>query len=775
MTPWPLVQPGFPLRASVNSFGFGGTNAHAILERYDPKIHGKGTFGNNGIAHRDDGVEQNSAFAIPLLFSANTEEALITMVRQYSEHLKIAKSLNLKDLSWTLRSRRTVMPVKAAFSGLTPLGISKEMVSRLEAVQGAAGAELGTRSKSINESKPCILGVFTGQGAQWASMGRHLLESSAVFSNTIQKLEDSLAELPDSPTWSLKAEIIAPPPKSRLAEAALSQPLCTAIQVALVDLLYSSGVSFQAVVGHSSGEIAAAYATGILTAVDAIRIAYYRGVYAKLAKGSMGAKGSMLAAGMSVDEAQTFCNNPQLRSRVVVAASNSPTSVTLSGDEIAVKEAKGMLDSNKKFARLLQVDTAYHSHHMIPCAEPYVASLQASGIKIQEQSNTCSWISSVYGSDGDPSLEELTATYWRDNMTQTVLFSQAIERAMIEVGPFDAILEIGPHPALKGPVMQTLKEFSQSTIPYSGVLDRTKNDVLAFGDALAFLWLHVGPYMVDFDGYASACEGVNYAHPSLVKDLPSYPWDHSQVHWRESRLSKDFRTRDSHPHELLGHRTPGNTEHEQRWRNILRPEEVAWLRDHRLQGSIIVPMAAYCTMALDAALTIPTANTPLLIELQDLVVHSGIIFDEGSRGIELVFSLRRLASSVKTIDSSIETEFSLFAGPPDGSKVLKLVASGRLVIFGHDVCQTNLTSSKELAVGLHPIDVDLFYSSMRSIGLEYTGDFRLLQGLKRGWRRGSADIWRPPVDYNKGSVLHPSVLECCIQTAYSAFAPPNDT
>ena len=237
-------------------------------------------------------------------------------------------------------------------------------------------------------------------------MGKDLILNSPAFSRSIDAMEESLDQLPDGPDWSLKAEIIAPPQKSRLNEASLSQPLCTALQVALVDLLFSAGITFHTVVGHSSGEIAAAYAAGRLSAQDAIRIAYYRGVHAKLARAENMAKGSMIAVGLSLDEAKDFCAKPQMKDRLTVAASNAPGSVTLSGDEDAVNEAKLSLDSDGVFARVLKVDTAYHSHHMKPCAEPYLASLEACKIKINAPNDTCIWVSSVYGLFGEPSLDE---------------------------------------------------------------------------------------------------------------------------------------------------------------------------------------------------------------------------------------------------------------------------------------------------------------------------------------------------------------------------------
>ncbi|KAE8149917.1 hypothetical protein BDV25DRAFT_120086 [Aspergillus avenaceus] len=758
--PWPAVAPGVPLRASVNSFGFGGTNAHAIMESYEPDSH---PLASNKV---EDVV-------LPLVLSAHSEKALVSVVENYASFLRQNQdTTSLRDLAWTLHARRSNLPVKVAFSGLSASDIAQQMEDKLRSVRDTPGIELGTRSTT--NQKPALLGVFTGQGAQWPAMGKHLIENSREFRNTIERLEKGMAELDDGPEWSLKQEILAPKSKSRVGEAALSQPLCTAIAIALVDLLYASGISFSAVVGHSSGEIGAAYAAGVITADEAMQIAYYRGKYAKLAAGQNGAKGGMMAVGMGFDEAKGFCEQPTFQGRLGVAASNSPTGVTLSGDLDAVREAKDVFDARKTFARMLQVDTAYHSHHMLPCAEPYVSSLNAAQIRPNDRSQSpCTWISSVYGSEGEPTPEELASTYWRDNMAQAVLFSQALERAMIECGPFDAVLEVGPHPALKGPASQTLREVSDDPLPYFGVLDRKRNDMLAFGDALTSLWLQFGPSAVNFEGYARATGPEGLPSPKLVQDLPSYPWDHSQIYWRESRLSREYRTRSSPPHELLGHPLPGgSSEDSLRWRNILRIEEVSWIGDHRFQGQALVPTSAFSSMAVDAILKLATVlghpGTDS-VELQNLTVHNAVSIPDGSQGVEMITSIHR----IDTGDSPLEADFTVLFGPPDGTKALRKAASARIVLLHSDPSDSPAAIQAREKT-LNSVDVDQFYQSIGMMGLQYTGSFKNLERIQRRWRKASALFNKELADM-KHLALDPLVVEGCIQTAYAAFSAPGDS
>ena len=698
------------------------------------------------------------------------------MIDQYVQFLNINDSVDLRDLSWTLLTKRTVLPVRASFVALTASELSEKMKAELDHKR-SSGEDFGVRTSGERKSDPVILGVFTGQGAQWATMGRDLIIGSAKFSATIEMLEKSLQSLPDPPAWSLKAELMAPPSESRLSEAAISQPLCTAIQIALVDLLRCAGLTFRATVGHSSGEIAAAYSAGVITAEEGVRIAYYRGVHAHLARSASGAKGSMLAAGMSLEEAQALVGLPRFKGRVGVAASNSPASVTLSGDEDAIEEARQNLVSQKKFARALQVDTAYHSHHMYPCAKPYISSLKVCDISPQEEDPSCSWISSVYGSRGTPTRQELIARYWSDNMTQKVLFSQALERAVIEAGPFDAVMEIGPHPALKGPATQTLQASGENA-PYTGVLDRKCNDIVALTNALAFLWCRLGAFF-NVKGYEEAHAGTSLSRPVVLKDLPTYPWDHGQPYWTESRLSKEYRTRSSRPHELLGHRSPGSPENELKWRNILRREEVSWLPDHKIQGQVLLPAGAFCAMMLDAALAFARDRTVSLLELLDVQLHLPVGIPETTRGVELVTSIKQFESHHERSSdgqSIVEAAFTLSTGMPDGSTPLKVAVTSRVRITlgtaSVDVLPRK-AHSDDMA-HLKSVDINHFYSAMREVGLSFDGQFSVLEEAERGWDYASAILQTPSGDDRSVLSVKPSLIESCIQLGYLAFAYPGD-
>ncbi|KAI9771201.1 MAG: putative Hybrid PKS-NRPS biosynthetic cluster [Geoglossum umbratile] len=751
--PWPAIGDGLPRRVSVNSFGFGGANAHAILESYEPAIPSLSSYGRS-----------DSVFT-PFNFSAATERSLAATVAAYSAYLKADKSTNLRDLSWTLNCRRSTLPVRATFSALS----LADLCSKLDAfVEGGASAV----KPSAGACAPRILGIFTGQGAQWARMGAELMRSAAV-QNIVEDLERSLAELPtDRPTWSLKEELQKGTGTSRVHEGSLSQPLCTAVQIILVDLLRNAGISFEAVVGHSSGEIGAAYAAGYLTARDAIRVAYFRGLHLGLARGTEGQPGAMMACGTSFDDAQDLCSLPAFEGRICVAASNSSSSVTLSGDADAIEEVRLVLEDEGKFSRLLKVDHAYHSHHMRYCSEAYLGSLKRCNVKAQQPSSSsqaCSWISSVYGEDIVNVFEDLCGPYWNNNLASPVLFSQAVEYAMGEKGPFDIMIEVGPHPALKGPATQTIQEIYGERIPYTGVLSRGKNDIEAVADSLGFVWTSLDRPTVDFDGYDRIVSGGT--RPRLLKDLPTYSWD-ERVFWHESRVSKAFRDRGEPIHELLGTRCPDGTKEQVRWSNALRPKEVPWLAGHQVQGQIVFPGAGYVSTALEAIRVIAGEEPMKLIELTDVVFGQALILDGEEAESETMFSL----TDVVRDGFDLTAKFAFYSPASKGSTVMVLNASGRArATFGQPSVKI-LPPRPEREFALMGVDSERFYSFLSEFGYGYTGPFKALSSLERKLGVGTGLISTPMTDdLEKGLMIHPAVLDAAIQSIILAYCFPGDT
>lgn len=770
---WPPVSAGCPRRASVNSFGFGGTNAHAILESYDHLDY------NSSVT--STGQANPACGLIPFVFSANTEKSLVEKIKSYLDFLETNQNIDLLDLAWNL-SRREVFPFKKSFGGSSVESLRSVMKASLQEQKELPEASFGTHMARTGalENPIKILAVFTGQGAQWARMGVELLKSSQVFSDSVKNLEKALAELHDAPPWSLRQEMERPDELSRLGEAVISQPLCTAIQVALVDVLRTAGVRFHTVIGHSSGEIAGAYAAGIISSRDAIRIAYYRGLHTALAAGQTDQKGCMMAAGISFTEGHEICSRPQFEGRVAVAASNAPTSVTLSGDEDAIHEIKDLLDVDRTFARLLKVDKAYHSHHMKPCVEPYLLSLQGCGLQPQEPTNGV-WVSSVYP-DRDMvggNLKSLADTYWTENLSSTVLLSQAIQRAVALSGPFDLALEIGPHSALKGPVTQTIRDLTGSTVPYQSFLRRGQNDTDAFSECLGWIWEQVGPSAFGLDRFARSLSVETSEtekparRPRLLKNLPTYNWDHDHSYWKESRISKNLRERDAPVHELLGVRSFHDADpYELRWRNILKLDEIPWLRGHRFQNQVLFPGAGYAVLALEASKALSNGRSVKLVEIEELEIFKAITLEEDGPGTEIIFSLN-LIDRPNHEAGSVAADFSCFSCHDERKGVLDKCAGGRLyVTYGipsEDTLPGRVLNQAEPSK--IPVTTEKFYDSLLDIGLEYTDLFRTIEDIARRGQKATASTRKVS---SSGLMVHPALLDVCFQSIIAALGFPGD-
>ncbi|OKL61272.1 hypothetical protein UA08_03198 [Talaromyces atroroseus] len=770
LMPWPKVPEGVPRRVSVNSFGFGGSNAHAILEQY------------RGPSEAEIPTRSNITTFTPFVFSAMSETSLVAQLQAYSQHLKTNSHISPYDLAWTLQARRSQFPLKIAFSALTIEQLASKIDAKLETLKTKPGTTLGVRASSRQTTAaPRILGVFTGQGAQWASMGAHLIRASEFVRKRLQDLEKSLASLPpaDQPKWNLTEQILAGKETSRISEAALSQPLCTAIQVVLVDLLHAAGINFTTVVGHSSGEIGAAYAAGFLSAEDAIRVAYYRGLYAYMADGGHGQKGAMLAVGTSWEDAHELINLRTFRGRLAVAAHNSPASVTLSGDADAIAHAKRVFDEEKKFARLLQVDTAYHSHHMLPCGDRYVEALKACGVRVKkDRSSSCAWFSSVSGSDKPmTAVEELQDEYWRDNMTKSVLFSEAVQNAFASDDQMNLGLEVGPHPALKGPVAQNVNDDRSTPFSYSGVLSRGQNDIEAFADGLGFVWTQLGANGVDFQAYEKAATGSKSPPPRLVTGLPLYQWNHGKSYWSESRRSRKIRSRAETNHEILGTLSPESTPQDMRWSNILKVSEMPWLSGHQIQGQMIFPAAGYVAMALEASKILAAEKSVKTYELYDLSIPRATVIDDADNAsVETLVTLTKIQYH---LDQTATADFSCYAlaVTSTGSKQeMAINAAGTVkIVFGEpDVDALYCTPLEDY--NLRAVDSDEFYDFLAKLGYGYTGPFRTLSSTKRrlGHSSGLIDSYNYADSEPSRYLIHPSTLDVAFQASILAYTSPSD-
>lgn len=758
---WPALKYNQPRRVSVNSFGFGGTNAHVILEAYVP--------GTKLAVNAPSKLSTPSPCLAPITLSANSEASLKAAMEDLNQYLKARPDTQMRDLAWTLLKKRSNLQIRYTTQATTAQGLC-------EALERDAALVHGKQSIAITSDlkiKPQVLGIFTGQGAQWPAMGKALLIHVPYAHTIVSELDQSLQDLPAQyrPRWKLLDQLLLEGEASNVHDAAFSQPLCCAVQIILTKLLQASGIHFKVVVGHSSGEIACAFAAGFVSASQAIRIAYLRGLTSEHAGSPNGEAGAMMAIGSSFEDATELCDLDTFQGRITVAASNAPESTTISGDKDAIQEAQAILSDEGKFNRVLKVDKAYHSHHMRPCAEPYIAALKACGCDTfsLDAAPTSVWISSVFeGRVMKP--EDLKAEYWADNLLSPVLFSFAVEQALVKHTPLEVGIEVGAHPALKNPTIQTIENCAGSSIPYTGCMERNKDDTESFSSCLGYLWARFGSPTIDIETLYRRLS-LHGSTTDLGKELPSYPWDHSRKYRKESRTLRSWLAAER-PHLLLGKQLAHSSSSSVQWQNFVRQRDIEWLDGHSLQGQTVFPGAGYVVMAMEAAIKLSGDREVQLLEVLDLSIDKAVTFEDENSLVELNTTLAIDESQTTNdfavyrfiINSCLARETGL------SSSAAGLVA----VSYGAGALET-LPDPQIEPPHLNKVSIDRFYNMLDELGYGYHKQFRGVSSLRRGDSKacGTIDFHRLQ-DGHRNIVIHPATLDVAFQSFIGAYTAPGD-
>lgn len=439
-------------------------------------------------------------------------------------------------------------------------------------------------------------------------MGYSLINQSPLFKAILVECERVLATLPDKPSWSIIEELSKGKDESQVYEAEYAQPLCTALQLGLTALWRSWGLVPKVVLGHSSGEIGAAYAAGLISLQDAIVIAYYRGlVLAKSAVSSspLGSPGSMCAVGVGEEDAKSLL--VKYSNRVKLAAVNSPTNCTFSGDADAIEDIIECCANSGTFCRELRVDrgensrtfdsvgsnvlislsVAYHSHHMLPAASRYEKALTSTNVT----SRSCATGGEMFSSVSGRRLahEDCSPSYWRENMVSTVQFSSALKACLDSNPNISVIVEVGPHPALKGPLLENLRKMGRDSIAYYSSCSRGSDELEALLENAGAMIGHGVLLKAANINAREIVDGLEckYEYSNILTDLPGYQWNHCMSFWEESRVSRNVRYRQFRRHQLLGSRYVDDIPSRPSWRNLLTLREIPWLMEMKVRLTLI--------------------------------------------------------------------------------------------------------------------------------------------------------------------------------------------
>lgn len=576
----------------------------------------------------------------------------------------------------------------------------------------------------------------------------------------------------------------------------LSQPLCTAIQLALVELLASWAIRPIAVTGHSSGEIAAAYTVGALTFEDAMAVAYHRGVVSNIVKTER-TRGAMMAVGMEPQDATPLIAG-LTQGKATIACINSPSSITVSGDSPAIAELEEILKAKGTFARKLEVEVAYHSHHMESVAQEYLAAL--SEVKAQPVATDIEFYSSVTGQRA--SDLDLGPSYWVENMVGQVKFAGALRKLCLEAGrrstkirqrgrdsAINILIEIGPHSALAGPVKQVLQadpKLKESQPIYRTALVR-KVDAVETSLALASNLLTEG-YAVDI---AALNRPASTEYPRVIVDLPHYVWNHSTSYWAESRVSKAYRFRPHPRTDILG--TPEVSANSPRpsWRNYVRASEIPWVKDHRVQDSVVYPAAGYLVMAIEAASQRAAARNINVAhyKLREVTFGQALVIPEQSGEVETIVQLIQHQEGTRFLSDTWD-EFCVLSVTDDDRwtehcrglvSVEKVVGrdenvpvsqqtAGHLQRISHmeALCQTQM-NTKEL------------YQQLDELGLHYGPSFANLKSAKSAPNMSIGKLEIPdtaatmPMGFQYPVIIHPATADSIFHGLFAALAMTSDS
>ncbi|KAL4895333.1 hypothetical protein BDV59DRAFT_173712 [Aspergillus ambiguus] len=783
---WP-VAPGQRMRASVNNFGYGGANAHIVMEDANglgaDRRPNRSINGVNGKVHGSVNGAVNGGHTVPteryqlLLVSARDERALENMVTRLADFLRQKETHNLQDteaflhsLIYTLGQRRSMFSWVAAYP--VPITQGLDGVARV--------LETPKFRPSRPSQRPRIGMVFTGQGAQWYAMGRELIAAYPVFRASLEEADGYLREL--GADWSLMEELSRDAKTSRVNQTAFSIPICAAVQIALVRLLETWGVTPAAVTSHSSGEIAAAYTVGAISLHRAMGIAYYRSNLAAGMTADGPLKGGMLAVGLGHTEVERYLEQLTCGFRAVVACINSPSSTTVAGDVAAIEELEILLNQAEGvFVRRLRVDTAYHSHHMEPIAEDYRQALRKMPREAPktERLESIAFASPVTGYRMMSTLEIADPEHWVGSLLRPVQFVDAfIEMVQGDLSAdagshsVDIIVEVGPHAALGGPIQEilTLEDFDGLKLPYYGSLVRHTHAV----ESLQILASNLLK-----EGYPLDMDAVNFSSGRsqdvrVLTDLPSYPWNHHTRHWLEPRFNLGLRQRDKRPHELLGSLVPGTNPEAPVWRHILRAADSPWIQDHVIQSQMLYPGCGFICLAIEAAkqqLVLAGEQKREIsgYEVCDVSVQQALVIPDTADGIEIQTALRPVSD--REIGLQGWKEFEIFSITSEN----RWMKHAQGLILAEFETSRNHVSFGDKVQNTRPVDVIDMWSTLESIGVKYGPTFRNISDIRQSRKelRSTSIITVPdttvPYDLPRNHVIHPATLDAVAQAAFTAL------
>ncbi|SHT73517.1 type I polyketide synthase [Mycobacteroides abscessus] len=691
----PYPDLGAPAYAAVNSFGYGGTNAHVLVQEPPAPV-------------QTEAPARDSIRIFPV--SARSGSALHEVAGRYAKQLS-------SDLSQDGAQRlKTAATARRAQHYLRKGFIYRDADDLLAQLNTYAASDEAAPPRALVEGISDPVFVFSGMGPQWWGMARALLERPGIFRDAAAEIDEVFQEISG---WSVIAELLRPQTDSRVSRTEIAQPANFLVQSALAKHLQQFGIRPTAVVGHSVGEVAAAYVSGALSLRDAATVSFHRSRLQAKTAGS----GGMLAVGLDAEEAQRRA--ARFGSAVCVAAINSTAATTLSGDSAALQTLHDELAGDGIFARMLHVEVPYHSQLM----DPILGELATALAGLTPRKAAVPVYSTVTG-EKMHSAAFAEPDYWCKNVRDSVLFAKAVDTLIVD--RYRVFLELGPHPVLLGNIRESFVRHSVSGAAIQ-TLHRDQDDEQSVLQAIADLYA-VGA--IDAPGQADIYESGVVPH----MDLPKYPWSQEEV-WEEDPLTLRARYGDADRFALLGDRVDALTP---QWEVTLAPANLPWLPDHTVLGSVVLPGTAY----LDAALSAVRQRSGRAQAGLDSVVFA----------VPLVVADHDAPITRITVDEP--TKRFTVNGRSAHTQLWTAHANGRLV-------EANL-GSKRIDVPAWSANDRVFdgedvYKGLSAVGLSYGPAFQRIQSVRIGSAGCVAQLASPESVSAQRHAVHPALADAALQ------------
>jgi malonyl CoA-acyl carrier protein transacylase len=701
---------GTPRRAGVSSFGMGGTNCHVVLEEAPSLEPATNT------------LERGWHI---LCLSAKTEKALQELQERYVAYLKSDSGAKLADICFTANTGRKHFNHRTSFVAQSV----KPLLEKLE-----AGA---TVSREVTSSPETIAFLFTGQGSQYVNMGRQLYEQAPTFRETFNRCDEILRPYLEIPLL----EILYPDSatnNTKLNETAYTQPALFALEYALFELWKSWGIEPDIVMGHSVGEYVAACVAGVFSLEDGLKLIASRGRLMQ----ALPSDGEMVS--LLTDEVRATAAIEPYAKEVSIAAINGSESVVISGQREAINAVCTTLETSGIKTKKLNVSHAFHS----PLMEPMLGDFESVARQVSFSSPRIKLISNVTGTLA--TQEVATPEYWCSHVLMPVRFAASME-SLARMG-VEAFIEIGPAPILVGMGRSCLPHEKGLWLPS---LRPNQEDWQVLLTTLAELYVHGVPLNW-------FCFDRDYKRRRL--SLPTYPFQR-QRYWIEAAqegyatgtLKRENGTKSQNLHPLLGQQLylAGTTEI--RFESHISQNLPAWVKDHRVFGTTILPGTAYLEMALAAGAFVTKSDK---IWLEEVVIQQALILPENEE--------EKTIQLILTPAGKLVYSFQIFSLTPskEGENSLpsfSLHASGKLLVKETEILSETVDLTAMRAQYTQEISIVAVYQRFQEQHIDFGSSFRGLEQLfvHEGTALGKIRLPEELVQEIGNYQLHPVLLDIC--------------